>query len=309
MEKNNKIWLLSVLASANAIKNYTTDQLLRLGVFYLWIGIEGKNSKYKKLDGVDTKLLVSELQRHGIHVLGSTIIGLEDHTPENIDSIINWAVDHHTDFQQFMLYMPLPATPFYEQLKSEDRLLSEEELPFADAHGQFKFNYMHKHIKPGQETEFLLRAFKRDFDVNGPSLTRMIRTALNGWLTYKNCSNPRMRGIINLDTKELSTIYAAIVWATKEWAQANGKTHIENQMHTLLNDIYREFGLKAKLMAPIVGRILYFTLKREEKRLKRGITYEPPTFYEKNERALKLGGSTKFKSTCIRFVVPVDETK
>ena len=44
----------------------------------------------------------------------------------------------------------------------------------ADSHGQQRFNYRHKHIKNGQETEFLLRAFKRDFEVNGPSIIRMM---------------------------------------------------------------------------------------------------------------------------------------
>ena len=37
----------------------------------------------------------------------------------------------------------------------------------------------------GEETEYLLRAFRRDFEVNGPSVTRIARTLLRGWLALE----------------------------------------------------------------------------------------------------------------------------
>ena len=48
----------------------------------------------------------------------------------------------------------------------------------------------------------------------------------------------------------------------------------------ILADIYREFGLKSRLAAPLVGRYLRFTMAREARRLRQGWTYEPPTFCE-----------------------------
>ena len=103
-----------------------------------------------------------KLQANGIRILGSTIIGLEAHTPENIDEEIEWAVSHATEFHQFMLYTAPQGTPLYEQLKEKGMLLDESEIEPADVHGQFRFNYHHPHIDPGQENEFLLRAFQRD---------------------------------------------------------------------------------------------------------------------------------------------------
>ena len=52
----------------------------------------------------------------------------------------------------------------------------------------------------------------------------------------------------------------------------------------ILDDIYREFGLKARLAGPLVGRYLRFTIAREARRLREGWTYEPPTFRETNQR-------------------------
>ena len=92
MEQHDKAWSLYVFSSANVLRSYTIDQLVRLGISWVWMGIEGRNSQYTKLNGIDTFDLVRELQSHGIRVLGSTIIGLENHTPENIDEAIDHAV-------------------------------------------------------------------------------------------------------------------------------------------------------------------------------------------------------------------------
>ena len=108
MEQHGKSWSLYVFSSANVLRSYTIDQLIRLGISWVWMGIEGRNSQYKKLAGIDTFELVRELQSNGIRVLGSTIIGLENHTPENIDEAIDYAARHDTDFHQFMLYTPDP---------------------------------------------------------------------------------------------------------------------------------------------------------------------------------------------------------
>ena len=56
-----------------------------------------------------------DLRHHGIVLLGSTIIGLEHHTPANILAEIEHAVAHETDLHQFMLYTPVPGTPLYQR--------------------------------------------------------------------------------------------------------------------------------------------------------------------------------------------------
>lgn len=59
-------------------------------------------------------------------------------------------------------------------------------------------------------------------------------------------------------------------------------------MEAVLNDLHGEFGLKSRLYAALAGRYVYWKMRREEKRLARGWTYEPPTFYEWNEAAQRL---------------------
>ena len=286
MEQYNKSWTLCVFSSAQALKLYTIEQLMGLGISWVWIGLEGENSQYAKLKEINSHSLVRELQFHGIRVLGSSIIGLENHTPENIDRVIDWAVSHDTDFHQFMLYIPAPGTPLYEQCLKQGSLLPEEECPAADIHGQYRFNYRHKHIGKGQETEFLLRAFRRDFEINGPSLVRMIRTMLMGWKRYKNHPNLRIRNRFEWEFKRPAVYYAGAVWAMKKWYRKNEP--MLKKTTSLLQDLNGEFSCRVRAVVPLLGRGIYFIMKREANRLANGWVYEPSTIYEKNAKALAL---------------------
>ena len=81
MKEAGKSWELSIFASANAIRKYTMLELVELGVSWAWMGLESPRSSYSKLQSTDIAQLTRELREHGIRVQGSTIIGLEHHTP------------------------------------------------------------------------------------------------------------------------------------------------------------------------------------------------------------------------------------
>ncbi len=278
MSEHGKSWALYVFSSANVLQLYTMEQLVGLGVSWVWMGLEGKDSQYGKLSGTDTHDLVRTLQSHGIRILGSSIIGLEEHTPENIDAAIDHAISHDTDFHQFMLYTPIPGTPLHAEHKAAGTLLDPGEFSDADTHGQYRFNYHHPHIKNGQETELLLRAFQRDFEVNGPSFIRLARTMLRGWQRYKNHPDRRIRQRYAWDMRGLATTYAGALWAARHWFRDDPT--LSTKISRILKDIYREYGLKSRLTAPLVGRYLRSTMTREARRLRQGWTYEPPTFCE-----------------------------
>lgn len=286
MQKSNKSWALYVFSSARVLKSYTIEQLVGLGISWVWMGLEGEQSQYSKLKNVETLPLVRRLQSHGIRVLGSSIIGLENHTPDNIHRIIDYAVSHDTDFHQFMLYTPIPGTPLYEEHQNRETLLAESEFPLADTHGQYRFNYRHQHIPKGREEQFILDAFQRDFEVNGPSLARLIRTLLKGWKRYKDYPDKRIRDRFAWEVKPLRTTYAAAVWAMKRRFRTNKP--MAAKLNSLLQEIYKTFGLKTRIIAPLAGIYVYAALKKEERRLANGWTYEPDSFYEKNAAALAL---------------------
>ncbi|MHB8970511.1 MAG: B12-binding domain-containing radical SAM protein [Pirellulaceae bacterium] len=280
MEQHGKPWSLKVFSSIKVLHQYTMEQLVALGVVWVWLGLEGKDSRYEKRAGTDSIALVRSLQSHGIRVLGSSIIGLEEHTPENIDAVIEHAVAHDTDLHQFMLYTPIPGTPLFAELDAQGAMLGVAEMSPGDIHGQLKFNYRHPHIRGGEETEFILRAFHRDFAVNGPSVVRIVRTLLRGWVRYKNHPDPRIRARFAHEAANLPVKYAGALWAARRLYRDD--PHRFQLISGVLDELYTEFGWKARLAAPIVGFRLCQTLRSEDRRLLSGWTYEPPTFFETN---------------------------
>jgi radical SAM superfamily enzyme YgiQ (UPF0313 family) len=284
MREHGKAWALYVFSSANALRQYSDDELVGLGVSWVWLGLEGENSAYAKLKGTDSKALVRRLQGLGIRVLGSSIVGLAEHGADNIDRAIDHAVAHDTEFHQFMLYTPVPGTPLYAEHRANGTLLSPEECPDADTHGQLRFNFRHPRLRNGEETEYLLRAFRRDFEVNGPSVARIGRTLLRGWRALKDHPDPRVRERVAFETKDLPTQYAGALWASEKWF-ARDNPALAARLRATRRAIEREFGWRARLGARVVGPVALATLWLEERRLRRGLTYEPPTFYEANPAA------------------------
>ncbi|HYU46342.1 MAG TPA: B12-binding domain-containing radical SAM protein [Terriglobales bacterium] len=278
MKADNKAWGMAVFASANAIRKYKVEELVELGVNWIWMGLESPRSNYSKLRGTDSRELTRTLREHGIRVQGSTIIGLEHHTPDNIREEIEYAVDHGTDFHQFMLYTPVPGTPLYQEMFEQGRML--EGIEFADIHGQDKFNFRHAAISRDDSKRFLDWAFWRDFERNGPSLYRMCQTMLQGWQRYKNYPDLRVRERFARENVKLRTAYSAALWASEKYFRKVNR-EVSEQIHELRRQIAQEFGTVSRLAANLIGPVLLWTTRREERRVAAGKTYEPPTFLER----------------------------
>jgi len=282
MKEAKKSWSMSVFASANAIRKYTMQELVDLGVSWLWMGLESPRSSYAKLNGTDTRDLTRQLREHGIRVQGSTIIGLEHHTPDNIIMEIEHAVSHDTDFHQFMLYTPVPGTPLYQQMSEEGRMLRD--VDFADVHGQFKFNFKHAAISRDDSKRFLDWAFWRDFEINGPSLYRISRTLLAGWKRYKDWPDTRVRDRFASEMHRLSGVYSSALWAMEKQFRKVDK-EVSDQIRELRKEFKQESGVVSRMLPAVLGPVLLWTTRREEKRLARGKTYEPPTILERRNWA------------------------
>jgi radical SAM superfamily enzyme YgiQ (UPF0313 family) len=281
MKQAGKSWELSVFASANAIRKYTMLELVELGISWVWMGLESPKAGYNKLQGADIGQLTRELREHGIRVQGSTIIGLEHHTPENMREEIESAVGYQTDFHQFMLYTPVPGTQLYQEMTDQGRLLTN--IDPADNHGQFKFNFRHNAISRDESKKFLDWAFRRDFERNGPSLYRMCQTMLQGCQRYKDHPDPRIRERFAQQAKKLSGAYNAALWVMeREFKKVN--RGVSEQIHNLRREVEKEFPFTARLTAALLGPILLWSTRREENRLAAGHTYEPPTFVERRNQ-------------------------
>ena len=281
MKQHNKSWSFYVFSSGNALRKYTMQELVELGISWLWMGLESPRSGYAKLNDLDTHKLTRELREHGIKCLGSSIVGMEHHTPDNIRGEIEYAIEHDTDFHQFMLYTPVPGTPLYQQMLDEGRLI---DVDLADIHGQFKFNFEHGAISRDQSKTFLDWAFLRDFERNGPSLYRICQTTFQGWLRYKNYPDARVRARFEQEARNLTAAFSAALWAMEHRLKRTN-VEVSGRIRELRKQIEQEFGGVSKLITRSLGTVMMWTARREEKRLAKGKVYEPPTIIQRHNWA------------------------
>jgi len=105
-----------------------------------------------------------------------------------------------------------------------------------------------------------------DFDVNGPSLTRIIRVMLNGWQRYKRHRIHVSGNVLPGRCSLLRSSYAGAVWATRKWyRKMSGLPENERSFAGYLCHLWVE----NKNDRPLIGRYAYWMLRKEEERLGR----------------------------------------
>ncbi|MFH0789688.1 MAG: radical SAM protein [Pseudomonadota bacterium] len=185
MEKNDRHFNFSIFSSAETLKDMgDLDVLVRLGVTFIWIGVESKKEIYIKNKDIDFHNLIKELRKRGISVLASSILFLEEHDKNTIWEDIDFATSLNPDYLQFMQLGPIPGTKLYKDYEQEGKLIKD--LPYESQHGQGRIWFHHDHFTRDESKDFLRLAFEIDYNRNGASLLRAIKTAFEGYLYCKN---------------------------------------------------------------------------------------------------------------------------
>ena len=162
-----------------------------------------------------------------------------------------------------MLYTPIPGTPLHAQVAAEGRLLPD--VDFADMHGQFKFNFRHQAISHDESKELLDRAFQLDFERNGPSLYRLIRTMHQRWQRYGSDADPRVRARVAVAAKQLRGGYGAALWAMERYLRG-ANPDVSERIRVLRMEIEREFGVVTAAVNRVLGPALLWTSRRDARR-------------------------------------------
>ena len=110
---------------------------------------------------------------------------------------------------------------------------------------------------------------------------RIVRTTLAGWKRYKNHPDARVRRRFAWEARELATTFSAAM-AAGQAVLPPATRRCGRRWRPCSSELNEEFGWKSRLMSAVGGPYVYWKLRREEKRLAAGWTYEPPTFYETN---------------------------
>lgn len=182
MIKEKKYFKFHIFASADAVIDFGIENLARLGVHLVWIGVESKTGVVMpKNQGIDHAELVSDLRNHGISVLTSSILCMEHHNQENIKNDIEYMINLKADMCQFMLLTSLPVTGVYNEHKEKGVL--KLDLPYEEWHGQKILNYVNDSFPDNSPEEWINFAFKEEYERNSSSILRMLETAIMGYKT------------------------------------------------------------------------------------------------------------------------------
>jgi hypothetical protein len=177
-----------------------------------------------------------------------------------------------------MLYTPMPGTALHAKIDADGRLL--EGVDLADIHGQFKFNFRHAAITRDASKTLLDQAFRLDFDRNGPSLYRLIRTMFEGWRRYRDDGDPRVRARIEQDGRQLRGGHGAALWAMERYLRDSNRA-VSDRIRALRLQIEREVGGLSRLVDRLGGPALLWSARREARLFPGGRRLEPRTFVER----------------------------
>jgi len=303
MEKHNRFFNFHVFSSCEAITAFGVDNMVRMGVTFAWIGFESKTDQgaFEKNNGIEPRDLVRELRDSGISVLGSGILCMEHHTPENIQEDIDFIIGIEADTVQFMLFTPLPVTGLYHRLQKKG--LIKTDLPFEEWHGQKMLNWNH-HAFPGNLAEETLKgAFRKEFEVNSSTIYRMVETATRGYenIRRRAAESENMK-VRSRQIKARMLEYAAMLPVIK----ANAVNDTEYQRAVALEE--RIFALagkpnvKGKLMR--VGAMAlskYWNLRLKYK----GDVIQPKTIFTEFKVADREAGKSPLKIFEVTEIAPV----
>lgn len=281
LEKHDKYFHMGIFSSAETINTLGVEFLAKIGVDFVWMGVESKRHVFAKTQGVDLSATIKKLRDHGIHVLASAILFFDHHDHQSIQEDIDFAIELGSDFVQFMELGPLPGTALYEEYDAAGRILHD--VPFLDWHGQDKIWFKHPHFERDETNTYLKDAFEQDYRRQGPSLVRLIDTCLRGYRTIKNSADPRLCKLLPR-YKERCMTMRMLLPAARRHAE-NLKTR---ELVDYLDREYRlEFGLP-DFASHMGATAIQICAAWEALRLKFGFDMpQPPTRYDRYRMDLK----------------------
>ena len=182
MERNGKAYSFSIFSSAETLAVLGIDFLLRLGVNFIWIGVESKANLFEKTRGVDLHRLVAELQDHGISVLASSILFLEHHDKKTIHEDIVVGPQPGIGLLPVHGTRPHPGDAAVPGLRGGGQTAGGH--PWPKKHGQDEIWFHHPEFTLPNRLlpQGRLRPQVRE---QGPGVLAMAHTAVKGYLALR----------------------------------------------------------------------------------------------------------------------------
>jgi hypothetical protein len=152
-------------------------------------------------------------------------------------------------------------------MKAEQRL--KDNFPWADIHGQHVQNWHHPHLTDAVISEKIDHAFKRDFEVLGPSVLRMIQTQFDGYRNTADWDHELVQMRREMMRKKLPFYTMLVEAMRRDLKRIGNATH--EQARELRDGLIKECGWKGKFAAMVGGPYVAHRLKAEQRSYQRSV--------------------------------------
>ncbi len=220
--------------SVSAVSKYDPEELLLNGLDTVWIGVESLYANLEKLNGHDVKKVFKSMNDIGIKTIGSWMCGLDSQDQNNIAKDEDYLISLNPSFQQISILTDETNMPWTNKYKKNNG----KSYPWEN------FHLYGKTLEPKSFTyEQLLDRIEKTYDkmyqMNGPSIMRMLRTNMNG---YKFCKKSK-RALLKNDKahffQQRINAYSPLIKACKEFAPGE---RVKNSLKELEADIIDHLG-------------------------------------------------------------------
>jgi radical SAM superfamily enzyme YgiQ (UPF0313 family) len=161
------------------------ELLQRSGCTFLLIGFESVNQRALKQiakgfnKSTDYKTLMQRLHKAHIVVQGCFVFGFDTDGPDVFDKTVSEVQELKIDIPRYSLYTPYPASPLFQRLEAEGRILSYDWADYDTMHVVIRPKLM----SPAELYEGFRRAYKDTFTLWN-ILERTLATGTNFPITF-----------------------------------------------------------------------------------------------------------------------------
>jgi radical SAM superfamily enzyme YgiQ (UPF0313 family) len=241
--------LFSCLTSLKSLSQYSIEQLLSMGLFGAWAGVESRTAPYSKLQGIDVPGMFKNLKEAGITMLASMIVGFDWHDESSLEDDFQYLLSLNPSLCQFMIYSPCPQTPLYSKFEAENRLL---EIPYIYRDG-FHAMFRHPRFSSEKLEKICRNLFKREYEELGPSIFRIQKVQLTGYKYLSDKDIPVLIARRNENKRLCLDIYPLLETGIKKAPSLKVRNNLRMLKEETEETFKIPYSLKIKsLAAPVL---------------------------------------------------------
>lgn len=107
------------------------NRMAEAGAWEVFLGLESHNETtlknyHKNIGNLEQEKAIKLLQKHGINIHASYIIGGLNESEKMINQTIKWAKNLRSRTTQFSILTPYPGTELYHDITKENRFLHKK---------------------------------------------------------------------------------------------------------------------------------------------------------------------------------------